>query len=65
MLDVDKASVLLSVAKLSAHLAIRDRAVQKADAVVDAEGFESAVDELNSQLAVIKAQRILFELLPR
>ncbi len=61
VLDVDRASVLFSIAKLSAHLAIQDRVggMDESDGL-----FESAVDDLNSNLALIKAQSILFELMP-
>jgi len=61
--NADRAQVLLSIAKLSAHLAIQDRAVGEVKYTDNL--FDSAVDELNSHLAVIKAQSILFELLPR
>lgn len=65
VLDVDRASVLLSIAKLSAHLAIRDAGVDAAGGRDERDVlFESAVDDLNSDLALIKAQSILFELMP-
>ena len=68
VLDVDRASVLLSIAKLSAHLAIQDREGDRdregGDRDRGMEIFESAVDDLNSHLALIKAQSILFELMP-
>lgn len=65
VLDVDRASALLSIAKLSAHLAIQDREGDRVGGDRDRmEIFESAVDDLNSHLALIKAQSILFELMP-
>lgn len=66
VLDVDRALALLSIAKLSAHLAIQDREGDRegGDRDREMEIFESAVDDLNSHLALIKAQSILFELMP-